>query len=59
MEYFVAYDMHDNIIAYINNLLELSLFTGLRIYDINYKFKEKDYILCDLNGERLQIYKFY
>lgn len=50
--------MSDNLIAYIDNKFELSIFTGLRIYDINYKFKKSDYILSCINNKMFKIYKF-
>lgn len=58
MEYYVIYDLNDNVIAYIESKIELSLYTGLRIYDINYKFKHSDYILSYVDKKEVKIFKF-
>ena len=58
MEYYTIYDLEDNLIAFIDNIYELHLFTGLRIGDINYKFKNKDYIIFVLNNRKFKVYKF-
>ncbi|MDD6277238.1 MAG: hypothetical protein PUA55_01530 [Mycoplasma sp.] len=60
MEYYVIYDLNDNIVAYCDTLKELSYYTGLRTFDINYKFKKtlSDYILFDMSNNRYKIYKF-
>ena len=56
--YYVIYDLNDNLIAYIDSKKELSSFTGLRIGDINYKFKNNDYIVCSINHSLFKVYKF-
>ncbi|MBD8923700.1 hypothetical protein EGR52_09915 [bacterium] len=58
MEYFVIYDLNDDIIAYVETKQELSTFTGLRVYDINYKFKNKNFIRCFVDNKTLFVYKF-
>lgn len=60
MEYYVIYDLEDNVIAYIDTKNELGAYTGLRIKDINYKFKHSlfEYILVDIFNNRYKIYKF-
>lgn len=57
-EYFVVYDMNDNVVCYLHNLLDLCRFTGLRIKDINYKFKNSDYISVNVDKQKLNVYKF-
>lgn len=56
--YFVVYDLNDNLICYIETKKELSFFTGLRLKDINYKFKNKNWVLFKRNKQLLKIYKF-
>lgn len=61
MEYYVIYDLYDNIIAYCDNKIELSCFLNLRVKDINYKFKiaKLDYIISLLDNKKVKIYKFF
>ena len=61
MEYYIVYDLNDNIIAYCDNKLELSNFLNLRIKDINYKFKNTklDYIISLFENKKVKIYRFY
>lgn len=56
--YFVAYDINDVILAYLDSINELLEFTGLRIYDVNYKFKGKTYIRCRINNKDVFIHRF-
>lgn len=61
---YVIYDLRDNLIAYLDDISELSLFTGLRIKDINYKFNisKNDCILyfSKLNNrDKKNIFKIY
>lgn len=60
MEYYVLYDLNDNLVCYLNDIYDLSSYTGLRLYDINYKFKKtnKKFILINRNKQRLKVYKF-
>lgn len=58
MDYFVVYDLNDNLIAYLDNVYELIYFTGLRLYDINYKFKNTDHIVARISRKSFKIYKF-
>lgn len=59
-QYYVIYDLHDNLECFILNIDELSLYTGLRKKDINYKFKNtnNDYILYRDNNVNKKIYCF-
>lgn len=60
MEYYAIYDMNDYILAYIDGIEELSCFTGLRIKDINYKFKKSSQFIFSYVGNKLvKIYKFF
>ena len=58
--YFVCYDMEDNIICFLENIQELCLFTGLRNFDITYKFKKSftDYIVALVNNKKYKIYRY-
>lgn len=58
MEYYVIYDLKDNLVCYIETKEELSCYTGLRLRDINYKFKRKNFVLIKRNKQLLKIYKF-
>lgn len=59
-QYYVIYDLYDNLECFILNIDELSLYTGLRKKDINYKFKNtnNDYILYRDNNVNKKIYCF-
>lgn len=57
--YFIIYDVNEMPI-YIDNIYELSFYTGLRIKDINYKFKKSlyGYITSIVDNHIITIYKF-
>ena len=59
MEYYVIYDLKDNVIAYINTLEELSIFTKLRKKQLKYKLKNKDFIYYIYENTYRKIYKFF
>lgn len=42
MDYYVIYDLNDNIIAYCDNLDELSKCINRRKRELKYRFKNKD-----------------
>lgn len=56
--WFVIYDLTDNIVRYCDDLDELVNFTKLRKKQIVYKFKNRDYIFYQVNGSYCKIYKF-
>lgn len=58
--FYVVYDLNDNIICYLHNNIELSLFSGLRSFDITYKFKntDKNYILIRTFENDLKVYRY-
>ena len=58
MEYYVIYDLNDNLLWYIDNKFELSKFTGLELKRINYRFKNVNYINHYFNNILCRIYKF-
>lgn len=58
MEYFVIYDLEDNIIAYVDSLEELSLVTKLRKRQLKYKLKNKNFIYYIYGNSYRKIYKF-
>ena len=58
MNHFVIYDLCDNIIAYIDTLEELSIFTNLRKKQLKYKLKNKDVIYYIYDNSYRKIYKF-
>ncbi len=57
MDYFVIYDLNDNIIAYIDTLEELSLFVDRPIRELRYRFKFKNVFQIQV-PKVLNIYKF-
>lgn len=57
-EFYIIYDHNDNIMAYIETKQELSNYTGLRVYDINYKFKNKSFIKCYIGKKSYFVYRF-
>lgn len=58
MQYFVLYDMNDNIVAYFDNKFEMCNYTGVRLYDVYYRFKNKKFIQVVINDIFYKIYKF-
>lgn len=58
MDYFVLYDMNDNVIAYFANKIEMCNFTGVRFRDVNCRFKNKQFIQVVINDIFYKIYKF-
>ena len=59
MEYYVIYDLKDNVIAYIDTLDELASFTSLRKKQLKYEFKNRDFVYYLFNGTYRKIYKFF
>ena len=57
--YYVIYDLNDNICFFANDSYELSEITGIRHKDINYRFKNADYIKTIINEKMYKIYKFF
>lgn len=55
--YFVIYDLNDNIIAYIDDLVELSIFVNRPIRELRYRFKLKDTFQIQ-SPKVYNIYKF-
>ena len=58
LEYYVIYDLKDNVIAYLDNLDELIAYTGLRKKQVVYKFKLKEFLYYISGNSYLKIYKF-
>lgn len=57
MEYYVIYDKNDNLIAYCENLDELSKFVNRRKKELKYRFKNRDLFNVQVPN-LLKIYKF-
>ena len=57
MEYYVVYDKYDNLIAYCDNLDELSNFVHRRKKELKYRFKTKNLYYIQI-PKVLKIYKF-
>lgn len=57
-EYFVIYDLHDNIIAYVKDLDDLAEFTGCRKKQLKYQFKSSNCVYYHFYNTYRKIYKF-
>lgn len=57
MEYYVIYDKDDNLLAFCENLEELSKFVNRRKKELKYRLKSKD-TFCIEVPRLLKIYKF-
>ncbi len=57
MEYFVIYDLNDNIIAYIDTLEELSAYVNRPLRELRYRFKLKNIVQIQV-PKVLNVYKF-
>lgn len=57
VEYYVIYDKNDNIIAYCDNIDELSKFVNRRKKELKYRFKDRDIFNIQVPN-LLKIYKF-
>ena len=58
LDYYVIYDFHDNIIAYCDNLDELSKFTNRLKKHLKYEFKNRDVVYYFYENTIRRIYKF-
>ena len=59
LEYYVIYDLKDNIIAYIDSLDELSLFTHLKKKYLKFHFKNREYLYYIYDNSYRKIYRFF
>ena len=57
MEYYIVYDKNDNIIAYCENIEELSKFVNRRKKELKYRFKDRNIFNIQIPN-LLKIYKF-
>ena len=57
MEYYVIYDKDDNIIAYCEDIDELSKFVNRRKKELKYRFKNKNIFNIEVPN-LLRIYKY-
>ena len=58
MEHYVIYDLNDNIIAYIDSLEELSLFTNLKKKYLKFHFKNRTFLQYVCDNSYRKIYRF-
>lgn len=58
MEYYVIYDLKDNLVAFIDSLEELATFTNLRKKQLKYKLKDTEFIYYTYENTYRKIYKF-
>ena len=57
LEYYVIYDKDDNLIAYCENIDELSKFVNRRKKELKYRFKNRNLFNIEVPN-LLRIYKF-
>lgn len=55
----MIYDFNDNIIAYIDNLDELSNFTNFKKKYLKFHFKNRNFLNYIYNNSYRKIYKFF
>lgn len=60
MEYFVMYDLFDNLVCYYSNIYELTTKLHYQVKEINRKFKnsKSNVININVNNSRYKVYKF-
>lgn len=58
MEYYVIYDLDDNIVSYCDNLDELSKFTNRRKKHLKFNLKDRNFIYYLYFDTYRKIYKF-
>ena len=58
MDYYVIYDLQDNIVAYIDNLEELSSFTNLKKKYLKFHLKNREYLCYIYDNSYRKIYHF-
>lgn len=60
MEYFVLYDLEDNIVCYFNNLIEFCTKFNYANKEINRKFRNSNFnfIHVDINNIRYSLFAF-
>lgn len=56
--FYVVYDENDNILYCLHTKIELMNLTGLLSRNINYRFKNNDFINVFINKELCKIYRF-
>lgn len=57
--FYMLYDLNDNIISYLDNPDELERFTNVPFYRIVFNFKKNsDYILIYVDGRLCKLYTF-
>lgn len=59
MQYFVIYDLKDNIIAYIDNIKDLLLFTGVRKNNLVNGLKKNNVYWYKCGNTYNKIYSFF
>ena len=58
LDYYVIYDFNDNIIAYCDNLEELSKFTNLKKKYLKFHFKDREFLRYVYDNSYRKIYHF-
>lgn len=58
MENYVIYDLQDNIIAFIDTLDELSLYTNLKKKYLKFHLKNRQFLCYVYDNSYRKIYKF-
>ena len=58
LEHYVIYDLDDNIVAYIDSIEELSLFTNLKKKYLKFHFKDRTFLCYVYDNSYRKIYRF-
>lgn len=60
MEYYVLYDLNDNLVCYLDSLKEFLEKFGYSLKEINRKFRNsiENYIYLIIDNKTLKLYKF-
>ncbi len=58
MDYYVVYDEFDNIVCYLANKFEMCNFTGIRLGDVGYKFKNNKCVVFELSNKKYKVFRF-
>lgn len=58
--YFICYDLEDNLICFLNDINELSIFLHMPIKEINRKFKisYENFIIALVNNKKYKFYRY-
>ena len=61
LNYYVLYDLNDNLIGYFDSLIEFKNKFGYPVYELNRKFKngKSNFIFFNIENKKYKLYKFF